>query len=1117
MAVPLDDVGFVFQPLVNLRIGGVVAVEALVREPEGGIEELYRRAEHESDLAELDALLAARAVTEFTAHGKFLPLHINVLASTVAHAPAQLDVVRKALRDAGRREQDVTLEINPPVSGLGEVLLTGVHTLRECGFRLALDNVAGGEVPLELVADLPLDMVKLDSRWLRQLGQRHNRLSVFDAVRQVCDATGARLVVDGLDNAEQLAVLRHHDVPLGQGTLLAPADRRPPESVRTARTWADTPDRPAPADKPRAAGPLVSEFLSPARTLPAEVSADEARQAFAGHSGISGIVLVDDDGRPRWTLDRDRFLLAVTGPYGHALHASKPAARLADEPRMLTTSATALEALELVTHSGDERASDDAVIVDEAGICLGVVPASTLVRGLAEFKVEEAASLKPLTRLPGSDGLAREVARRIDRDDEFTLSWLDINDFTSVNTALGFAGGDNVIRALGRTLSDAAASLRSVVVAHPGRDDFLIVAGQDDLFRLVGKTVDAQHETGGVPITLSLATLMCSGMTQSYAEASRQLAPLKRFAKSLRGDGWVLCHPGSDRVDILRGQPGDSSGEVSATEPAPRRPAELVAAAPVGIGIFDESERLVHANAPLCELLGYRPDQLLGVSIKDLVHPEDASGASLGNQGNAVSQRVLLKSDGRALHCELRGALSVRDDGSQFWVVAFHDITSHHRMAEELRRQATRDSLTGLPNRTAAKQMLSDLLATSPNNVAIVLCDVDNVQRITDSLGYEAGNDLFVALARRLENELPHSCTPAKLPGGTFLVLCSQVGAAGGLDSLATTVSSALRTSMPLHGQFVRVSASVGAAAPVRPTTDADDLLRLADAALLQAKARGAGRVSLAGPGLMTSSDRQPRRERELREALHSDGLSVHYQPVVDEHGTVLLIEAHVRWPHPDHGLLTPDAFLPAASQGELLHDLDHWVLTTALREAARWPAPEGRPLDIAIPLFGVVPDTPGFFEEVAGLIAGAGISPHRVVVRLSASSLVDLTSPARTSLLRITERGVRFALDDFGTGCSSLDGLTNLPAQIVRLASGLVSNVDSDVASRAIAQAVSLVACATGRTCIAEGVENAAQFRTLRELGVGGYQGGLWSAPLPSHELHAVVESGSLPVSSSS
>jgi GGDEF domain-containing protein len=204
-------------------------------------------------------------------------------------------------------------------------------------------------------------------------------------------------------------------------------------------------------------------------------------------------------------------------------------------------------------------------VVDETGRCLGSVRASHLIRGMAELKVEEAAALNPLTRLPGSDAIARDVARRLAADEIFAVSWLDIDGFKTVNDTAGFSAGDDLIRSIGRSLTDAAAALSSVQVGHVGGDDFLIVADLDDLVPLSEMLLDPPRVSAGITISLSLATLVCTPSTVTrYDEVSRLLAPLKRHAKSLRGSSWVMSRPGTNRLDVLRGQ--------YETEPPPEFP-----------------------------------------------------------------------------------------------------------------------------------------------------------------------------------------------------------------------------------------------------------------------------------------------------------------------------------------------------------------------------------------------------------------------------------------------------------------------------------------------------------------------------------------------------------------
>jgi EAL domain-containing protein (putative c-di-GMP-specific phosphodiesterase class I) len=259
----------------------------------------------------------------------------------------------------------------------------------------------------------------------------------------------------------------------------------------------------------------------------------------------------------------------------------------------------------------------------------------------------------------------------------------------------------------------------------------------------------------------------------------------------------------------------------------------------------------------------------------------------------------------------------------------------------------------------------------------------------------------------------------------------------------------------------------------------------------------------------MASADRQVELECELREALARDELQLNYQPVVNRDGVILSAEALIRWPHPERGMLSPDVFLPVAEQGGLMGELNRWVLRTALREARDWVSWDGRPVSVAVNLSD--PGESGFAAMVANAVADSGLPWDRLVVELLETTLVDLPGATREAMTELVERGARFAVDDFGTGYSSLARLKELPAQIVKMDRQFVSGVGDDRSDLAVVRAVVEMAHAMGLVCVAEGVETAAQFQVLRDLGVDAYQGWLFSRALPAADLRALLHRGPL------
>ncbi|MGV9888456.1 EAL domain-containing protein [Streptomyces sp. NPDC003395] len=530
-----DTLRFAFQPVVNLTTGGVAALEILAR-PEAGdiLAEARRDPELDRDLAVLAFRAAVRKET-------LLPLHVNVFAGTLADLGG-LAALHDAVREAGRLPWEITVDIGPPYTHVPQrALLEAVTALRRQGFRISADGVGDGDVPLRLLTDLSPELVKLDASLLA-------RPAAVRAMRTLCDELGALLAVEGVETESQCTAALTAGAQLAQGELFAPPARLPAADVYVP------PRSPGIVPVPRS-GPPVRQFVRPAALLPAHASAGQVRALLTGSPDVSGVLLVDPAGVPVRSVHRSRFLLTMSGRYGHALYADRPAAKLGDPPRTVGIDATAWEVLDVVAVGGRDRTSDDVAVVDGRGRCVGVVRLADLVRALAESRVEEAAGLNPLTRLPGSDAITGEVDRRIAAGRAFALSWLDVDHFKQVNDGAGFAAGDELIRSVGQALQRAASG--ATRVGHIGGDDFLVLTDPDGLGPLAAAVLDAQWAAGGRPVTLSLATVVCApGSVGDHRQAAAVLAPLKKAAKALRGASWVLGRAGLPGHEVLRGSEG---------------------------------------------------------------------------------------------------------------------------------------------------------------------------------------------------------------------------------------------------------------------------------------------------------------------------------------------------------------------------------------------------------------------------------------------------------------------------------------------------------------------------------------------------------------------------------
>lgn len=583
------DTRFAFQPLLNLRTGGIVAMEMLARPVDCGVRSLLRRAARAGELETVDVALAVAAARCSSEHETLLPLHINLTADTVAAKEAVLTGLHEALRSTGRQSSQTVLEINPPEAELQpELLFAGLRRLRRLGYRIALDGVGAGNYPLTVITEVRPDLIKMDREIVAGLPHDSSCVAVLEVLQHLAARIGSQVIAEGVERPEQLTTLRQHGVGVAQGNLLGPPSRRP-ATYLPVPDLRDVTDVAAPAAPPptrNLPGARITEFMHPAVSLPQTVTGEEVRAILSDRPTLSGVVLLDGDGRPSYTLDRNRFLLAVSGAYGHPLYARREAARLGDEPRVLDSCSSALAALELVRSSAAHRRYDDIVVLDSSGRCAGTVCVGDVVQGMAQLNLEQAAALHPLTGLPGTDVITELVNHKVASGSGFTVSWLDVDDLAAVNARSGFAAGDDLIRELGRAVTDSAKAIPSATVTHIGGDNFIVICAANDgphdtgngpgyeaaATQLGAAILDEPWEVDGHPVTLSLACLTClPGTITGHRDTSRLLAQLRRHAKEIPTTSWVTGYAGSDQVEVIRGELGGSTPTVQAAESAQSR------------------------------------------------------------------------------------------------------------------------------------------------------------------------------------------------------------------------------------------------------------------------------------------------------------------------------------------------------------------------------------------------------------------------------------------------------------------------------------------------------------------------------------------------------------------
>ncbi|HQS99599.1 MAG: response regulator receiver protein [Hydrogenophilales bacterium 16-64-46] len=434
--------------------------------------------------------------------------------------------------------------------------------------------------------------------------------------------------------------------------------------------------------------------------------------------------------------------------------------------------------------------------------------------------------------------------------------------------------------------------------------------------------------------------------------------------------------------------------------------------------------------------------------------------------------------------------------------------------SEVLRRQeaelrimhlATRDPLTGLPNRAALMDRLSQgirLAARERSQLAVLFMDLDRFKWVNDTLGHDAGDALLQSTAERLVHTLRGSDTVARLGGDEFAVILSLPHGQADVESIAGKLIAAVQEPFQLGTHQVQVGCSIGIVLYPEQGETEESLLRHADLAMYQAKELGGNRACVYSDQLNQRAMERVTLESELRQAIVGGELVLHYQPQVNlADGRLAGLEALVRWNHPRLGLLMPDRFISLAEDSGLIWPLGLFVLDAAVAQIAEWSQ-----RGYAVPRVAVNISPAQLRETLPDAVIDTlerhAVPASRLELELTETALTS-DGPAVLELMhRLRDRGIAIAIDDFGVGYSSLALLRRLPITALKIDRSFVSDVASNKQDVAIVEAVITMAKSMGLRTVAEGVEQQAQHVALRVLGCDDSQGYLYDRPMPADQV---------------
>jgi diguanylate cyclase (GGDEF)-like protein len=504
-----------------------------------------------------------------------------------------------------------------------------------------------------------------------------------------------------------------------------------------------------------------------------------------------------------------------------------------------------------------------------------------------------------------------------------------------------------------------------------------------------------------------------------------------------------------------------------------------------------------------------------------LIHPEDAPRLAeamqqaLSGEPVRVAYRIR-KRDGSYLWVETNGR-PVRDQAGRTTglVTSSRDVTEQKRVEEQLRHMAYHDPMTGLPNRAAFEQRLTQALEAGDRRqrVLVIYLDVDNFKVINDSLGHQAGDDALMAIGDRLRNYREGTMV-ARLGGDEFCVLLEGVEDADAAIGATERLAAALDAPLHIGGREFQVTYSFGIAMGTPRTSTPKELLREADVAIHYAKRQGKGRYVLYHPSMTANALERLELDADLRRAVRENQLQLFFQPVVAlKSRTVVGAEALLRWRHPRRGWVSPGEFIPIAEQSGYIITLGRWVLENACREAKSWQnrfRPDV-PLSVSVNLSAVQVQDPALVDEVAEVLEATGLPPECLTLEITETALMQNPEFTRPILQRLKSLGLKLAMDDFGAGHSSLHYLKQFPIDELKIDRSFVSGLGLNRVDSALVRTVINLATALNMGVTAEGVESPEQVAELIGIGCDRAQGYYYALPVPSEELGSVLAGLSL------
>lgn len=533
---------------------------------------------------------------------------------------------------------------------------------------------------------------------------------------------------------------------------------------------------------------------------------------------------------------------------------------------------------------------------------------------------------------------------------------------------------------------------------------------------------------------------------------------------------------------------------------------QVVSEANSVIVILDQNGNIQRFNRLSEEYTGLKEQEVIGQNVFKLFMSRSEAAASKRNitgffrNGSSyeVERWIKTRKGQRLFLFRNKFVHSGSGKNEIFLICSGTDITEERRAQERLRVLANTDTITGLPNRNAIHELISDAItARGDTQVGVVYLDLDNFKKVNDAYGHMFGDQLLQAVALAILSCLDEGQTLARLGGDEFIVLATDTSQ-GALAAMTSRILTRLRQPFRIGLIEVYTGCSLGIALAPQHGNDRESVIRNADTAMYTAKENGRGKFCVFSPEMNQRVFEYLWLDTNLRKALDNDQLLIHYQPKITWRGEVRSLEALVRWQSPERGLIPPMEFISYAEESGLIVPLGRWVMLDVVRQVAKW-RDKGINLRVAVNVSARQLADQTIFSDLKQALKDLSFEYCPIDVELTESCLIENEELALSVIQQFSRLGAQIHLDDFGTGYSSLSQLARFPIDAIKLDQAFVRDIHKQSISQSLVRAIVAVAQALNLQVIAEGVESAKEDAFLTKNGVNERQGYLFAKPMPA------------------